>query len=153
VWRDAGYIETHPGRAINKLAVIRRMAEIVAQFEVISIAYDRWRIEDLKMLMVEEGIELPLIPFGQGFKDMGPAWDEFERLLLNGRLVHSGNPVLTWNMANAIVVEDPAGNKKPAKDRVTGRMDGTVATIMAMARAMIAEPGNQFTGELRVVEA
>jgi phage terminase large subunit-like protein len=140
-WRDAGYLETHPGRAINKLAVIRRLAEICASFEVISIAYDRWRIEDLKMLMTEEGIELPLVPFGQGYKDMGPAWDEFERLLLNNRLVHPGNPVFTWNAANAIVVEDPAGNKKPAKDRVTGRMDGIVAAVMAIG------PGSNVPSE------
>lgn len=152
-WRKAGHIETHPGRAINKLAVIRRMVEITASFELVSVAYDRWRIEDLKMLMAQEGIDLPLLPFGQGFKDMGPAWDEFERLLLNGRLVHPGNPVLTWNAANAIVVEDPAGNKKPAKDRVTGRMDGIVATIMAIGKSAGDEPGPSVYEEIARAEA
>lgn len=143
VWRDAGFLETHPGKAINKLAVIRRMVEITASFDVQSIAYDRWRIEDLKMLMAEEGVELPLLPFGQGFKDMGPAWDEFERLLLNGRCVHNGNPVLTMCAANAIVVEDPAGNKKPAKDRATGRMDGIVASIMAIGSSLMVVEENK----------
>lgn len=150
LWRDQGFLEVQPGRAINKLAVIRRMVQITAGFELVSVAYDRWRIEDLKMLMQEEGIELPLQPFGQGYKDMAPAVDEVERLLLNNRLVHNGSPVLTWNAANAVVVADPAGNRKPAKDRATARMDGIVATCMAIGSIPQVD---HYTGELRVIEA
>ena len=134
-WRDAGHIEALSGRAINKLAVIKRLAEIASLYELVEVAYDRWRIEDFKSLMDQEGIALPLVPFGQGFKDMAPAVDEFERLLLSGALKHAGNPVMTWCAANAVVSIDPAGNRKVAKEKATGRVDGIVAAIMAAGRA------------------
>lgn len=130
-WRDAGYIEALPGRAINKLAVARRLVEITEQFDLRAVAYDRWRIEDLKMLLDQEGIALPLVPFGQGYKDMGPALDEFERRLVGATIRHNGNPCMTWCAANAVTVSDPAGNRKVAKDKATGRVDGIVAAIMA----------------------
>lgn len=130
-WRDNGYLLTTPGRAINKLAVVRQLAEIAALYDLQQVAYDRWRIEDLKMILDQEGISLPLAPFGQGFKDMAPAVDEYERRLLDCHIRHAGNPVMTWCAANAVVVTDPAGNRKVAKEKATGRVDGIVAAIMA----------------------
>lgn len=131
-WRDAGWLETTPGRAINKLHVIHRLADVASRFDIQAVAYDRWRIEDLKVLIESEGISLPpLIAFGQGFKDMSPALDEFERRLLNAQLKHNGNPVMTWCAANAVTTSDPAGNRKVAKDKATGRVDGIVAAVMA----------------------
>ncbi|UIP34241.1 terminase large subunit [Stutzerimonas kunmingensis] len=157
VWIKDGHLETTPGKAISKLHVLRRLQTICDYFEVHQIAYDRWRIEDLRELMNEHGITLPeLTPFGQGFKDMGPAVDEFERRLLGTvaepdvldldpgdyqlvpreageveTLRHDGNPVLTWNAGNAITVSDPAGNRKVDKQKAIGRIDGIVAAIMA----------------------
>ena len=135
-WREAGYLETTSGRAINKLSVIKRFAEISSMYDLQEVGFDRWRIEDFKMLMEQEGISLPLAPFGQGFKDMAPAVDEFERLLLSRTIKHNGNPVMTWCAANAVIVSDPAGNRKVAKEKANGRVDGVVAAIMAAGRAM-----------------
>jgi phage terminase large subunit-like protein len=135
-WRDAGFLTALPGRAINKLAVLKEVCGLAELFDLQELAYDRWRSEDLIMLADQEGLTLPPIsPFGQGFKDMGPALDEFERMLLNDVLRHDGNPVMTWCAANAVVVPDPAGNRKVAKDKATGRVDGVVAAIMAAGRA------------------
>lgn len=164
-WLAAKHLETTPGRAISKLHVLRRLATICAYFDVRKIAYDRWRIEDLRALMEEHDIELPeLVAFGQGFKDMGPAVDEFERRLLGlplkgedeaeedpeadlladfepvETLRHDGNPVLTWNAGNAVTVSDPAGNRKVDKARAIGRIDGIVASIMAAGVSGTAAP-------------
>lgn len=134
-WRDAGYLRALPGRAVNKLAVLQQLVEICSQFEIREIAYDRWRIEDFKALIDQEGASLPpLAAFGQGFKDMAPAVDEYERMLLDRQIRHDGNPVMTWCMANAVVTSDPAGNRKIAKERATGRVDGAVAAVMAIGR-------------------
>jgi phage terminase large subunit-like protein len=54
------------------------------------------------------------------------------------KLAHGGNPVTPWMAAN-VAVADPAGNLKPAKDKSTERIDGIVATIMAIGRAMAAQ--------------
>lgn len=144
-WRDDGHLMVTPGRAISKLVVLRQLVELCGKFDVQCIAYDRWRIEDLKMLIEDEGLSLPqLIEFGQGFKDMAPALDQFETLLLGtesaGNLKHDGNPVMTWCAANAVTAEDPAGNRKIAKDKATGRVDGIVAAIMAVGRAAMEPP-------------
>lgn len=166
VWIKEGHLETTPGRAISKLHVLRRLQTICAYFDVTKIGYDRWRIEDLKQLMIEHGIDLPeLVKFGQGFQDMGPAVDEFERRLLglppetkdeDGNVVpvdaeeygvietlrHDGNPVLTWCAANAVTVADPANNRKVDKAKSIGRIDGIVASVMATGVSGSARSGN-----------
>lgn len=130
-WVRAGWLETTPGKAVNKLFVIHRLVEIASQFNLSVVGYDRWRIEDFKQQMNDEGAEIPLEPFGQGFKDMAPAVDEFETLLIDDKLRHNGNPCMTWNAANAVVEEDPAGNRKLSKRKATGRIDGVVGAVMA----------------------
>jgi phage terminase large subunit-like protein len=131
-WLDSGYLRVTDGKAVNKLAVAIECARIADKFDLQMIGYDRWLIEEFKALLDREGITLPLTPFGQGFKDMAPAVNELETLIVNGHIAHDGNPVMTWNAANAIVVKDPAGNRKVAKDKATGRMDGIVAALMAV---------------------
>lgn len=132
-WVKKGFLETSPGHAVSKRHVLQRIMQITHGYNLSSICYDRWRIEDLKQIAADESIALPhMIAFGQGFKDMGTALDLFEEKLRNGELRHDGNPVLTWCAANAVVVSDPAGNRKLAKDRATGRMDGIVASVMAV---------------------
>ncbi|MEK6788497.1 MAG: terminase TerL endonuclease subunit [Pseudomonadota bacterium] len=131
VWRNQGHLLTTPGKAIDKMAIVRQCAVLGAAYDIQSIAYDRWRYEDMSPLLEREGVELPLVPFGQGFKDMSPALDEYERMLLSELLAHDSNPVMGWCAANAVTVTDPAGNRKLSKERATGRIDGMVAAIMA----------------------
>jgi phage terminase large subunit-like protein len=142
-WRAAGHLETTPGRAISKFRVLQRLAELSSFFEIQAVAYDRWRMEDLKALAADNGVELPpMEPFGQGYKDMSPALEAFETALLNGEVVHPANPVFTWCAANAVTVSDDAENRKLSKDKATGRIDLMVAAVMAVgaAQAAAAEP-------------
>lgn len=145
VWKDRGYLETTPGKAISKLHVLNRIVSIIEDFDLQCIAYDRWRIEDLLALANDNGVSLPeVVPFGQGFKDMGPAVNTFETLLANEELKHDGNPVMTWCAANAVTVSDPAENKKIAKDKALGRVDGIVAGCMALGKAnVVTEKGDE----------
>lgn len=140
-WRDAGFLEALPGRAVNKHAVAQRLVEIASAYDLVSVGYDRWRIEDLKAICADEGIDLPLEGFGQGYKDMSPALDELERRLLLGNIKHNGNPVLTWCAANAVAETDPAGNRKLSKARSNGRIDGMVSAVMATGRTMSKDDG------------
>jgi len=171
-WIKAKELETTPGRAISKLHVLRRMQTICGYFDVRKIAYDRWRIEDLQQLQEEHDISLPeLVPFGQGYKDMGPAVDEFERRLLGPRtkpvidpdvadativgaaldvepvesLRHDENPVMTWCASNAVITTDPANNRKADKAKAIGRIDGIVASIMATGISGSIAPGSTGT--------
>ena len=133
-WKKQGHLETTPGRAISRRAVLQRVAQICAEFEVLGISADRWRLEDFRQQAADEGITLPeLIPFGQGFKDMSPAIDAFETALLNRTVQHNGHPVLTACASNAVTTSDPAGNRKLDKIKATGRIDLVVAAVMAYA--------------------
>ena len=152
-WVRDGHLLTTPGRAISKLQVIKHLQQIAQDFDLVSVAYDRWRIQDLKSLAADVNVTLPeLVEYGQGFKDMSPAVDAFEEKLLNGQLVHNGHPVLTWAAANAVVVEDDAGNRKLSKAKATGRIDPVLAGIMAIGRAA-ADAGNEqyISGSLLIV--
>lgn len=139
-WVAGGFLETTPGRAISKLRVLQKLAELSSFFDLQAVAYDRWRMEDLVALAGDAAIELPhLEPFGQGYRDMSPALEAFETALLNGEVVHPGNPVFTWCAANAVTVSDDAENRKLSKEKATGRIDLMVAAVMAAGLAASAE--------------
>jgi phage terminase large subunit-like protein len=135
VWRDQKIIEAPPGRAIDKRAVARRLAEIVAPYDLVAVAFDRWRIEDFRKTLDEEGIVLPLKEWGQGFKDMAPCLDALEDLVVEKKLHHGEHPVLAWNVSNAVVDVDPAGGRKLNKRRARARIDGLQALAMAVGIA------------------
>lgn len=135
-WSRAGFIKTFPGRATDRKAAAFTLAEVCSRFNVQGIAYDRWRIEDLKKILTDEGINAPLVAFGQGFKDFSPAVEALETEILEHRLRHGDNPVLTWCMGNVKVVTDPAGGRKFDKGRAeTQRIDCAVALAMAVGLA------------------
>jgi phage terminase large subunit-like protein len=92
-------------------------------------------LADLQTVIDREGLPITLRPHGAGYKDMSPAIRTFEQLVLEGRLRHGGNPLLRWSVANAVIDQDPAGNRKLAKDRAKGRIDPLVAAVTAAGLA------------------
>ena len=147
VWHRQGILRTTPGASVDLEHVAADMLEIFADMDVQAIAFDRWRIDQLRRELDRMGAELPLVEFGQGFQSFSPALDVLEAELLNGRIAHGGNPLLTWCAANAVVVRDPAGNRKVDKQRTTGRVDGLIALTMAMGVASKAEEAMGVTLE------
>lgn len=140
-WASQGFLMTTPGATVDYEVVARDMADILADLDVQAIAFDRWRIDIFKKELERLGLDLPLVPHGQGFKDMAPALDSLEAELLNGRMAHGNHPVLTMCAANAVATKDPAGSRKLDKSRRTGRIDGIQALAMAMGAAQsAAEP-------------
>ena len=98
------------------------------------IACDGWgavqRVQNL------EGMGFTVVPFGQGFKDMSPPTKELMKLTLEQKLAHGGHPVLRWMMDNIFIRTDPAGNIKADKEKSTEKIDGAIATIMGLDRAI-----------------
>jgi phage terminase large subunit-like protein len=131
VWVREGYIRTTPGNTVDYDFVAKEIIEIVAELDLHSIAYDRWRINIFRKALDAQGADLPLVEWGQGFKDMSPAIELMEAKLLNEEISHGNNPVMTMCAANAILAKDPAGNRKLDKHKATGRIDGIVAMAMA----------------------
>lgn len=146
VWVKQGLLRTTSGASVDYEFVVNDVAEILSDFDITSMAFDRWRIEQFKKEAENIGLTLPLMEFGQGFKDMGPAVDTLESLMLNGRIRHGMHPVLTMCAVNAVVVKDAAGNRKLDKSKATGRIDGMVALTMSVgaANGEVTEQGGDF---------
>ena len=134
-WHRQGFLRTTPGASVDYEHVAADIAEILSDLEVRGVAFDRWRIDLLKKEFDRLGVDLPLVEHGQGFRDMSVALDALEAELLNGRIAHGGNPVLTMCAANAVVTKDPAGGRKLDKAKATGRIDGLQALAMSMGVA------------------
>ena len=139
-WAHAGHLRVSPGKTIDPVVIATFVAELSRRYRIRGVAYDRWRMDDLMRAFDRIGLQtfkdgekgdgLRLVPWGQGFRDMGPAIDALELAIFERKLIHPGNPILNWNMANAVSVMDPAGNRKIDKDKVRFRIDGAVALAM-----------------------
>jgi phage terminase large subunit-like protein len=131
-WAADAFIEPIPGKTIDLDWVAMRLAQICNAYRVGSIGYDRWRINDLRAACNRQGIVLPLVEFGQGYKDFSPAVDALETAVVQEHVRHGGHPVLRWCIANVVVLRDPAGNRKFDKDKSFGRIDCAVSLAMSI---------------------
>lgn len=142
-WVRQGFLETTPGRAIDKAFVAHRIGQLVGTYDVQALAFDRWGMKELERILVDESIKLTLEPWGQGWQDMGPALDATETAVLQGKLRHPKNPVLDMCVANAVAVMNPAGARKLDKAKSTTRIDGLQAAAMAIGLAARTPPKKQ----------
>lgn len=136
LWASEGHLQTTPGRAIEYQYIAHRLREVFCDYDVQALGFDRFAMRFLKPWLAEAGFteqEMEKFKdFGQGFASMSPAIRELESQLLAGRLKHGNHPVLSMCAANAVTVNDPAGNRKFTKSKTTGRIDGMVALAMAI---------------------
>ena len=137
LWARQGFIEATSGNVVDYGAIEQRIAGDSALFQVREIAYDPWNATHIALRLQDEGATM--IEFRQGFRSMSAPTRELEKLIVSRKLAHGGNPVTRWMAANLAVAQDPAGNLKPAKDKSTERIDGMVALIMAIGRAMLPQ--------------
>lgn len=126
-------LTTTPGATVDYEWVGAKLMELSKRCKIKQIRYDSWRMDELQEELNKIGIELPLEGMRQGNVTMAPALDAFEALALNGRLRHGMHPILQWNAANAIAPQNATGDRKLDKSRSTGRIDGLVAAVMAVA--------------------
>ena len=148
VWVKNGFITATPGATIDYSYIAAKLTEVFELDALKGLAYDRWRMDVLRDKLTLLGVDveaLPLVDWGQGFKDMSPALEALEANLLDRKINHGGNPVLNMCAHNTMVSSDAAGNRKPDKLKTSGRIDGFVALAMA---AGIAERQHEEQGNL-----
>ena len=134
VWEKQGYLQTTEGNVIHYGFIEKFIENLGERFNIREITFDRWGA--VQMVQNLEGMGFTVVPFGQGFKDMSPPTKELMKLTLEMRIAHGGHPVLRWMMDNIYIRRDPAGNIKADKEKSTEKIDGAVATIMALDRAI-----------------
>ncbi len=134
-WARQGYLELTDGDETDYRIIRQRINEIGEQYAIQDLAVDRlFQGAELCQNLDDDGFSV--VPFGQGFMSMAAPTAEFERRVNRGELRHGDNPVVRWMASNVSVRMDPAGNMKPDKQRSSERIDGIVAAVMALGRAM-----------------
>jgi len=134
VWEKQGHLKTTEGNVVHYGFIESFIEDLGTKYNIREIAFDRWGA--IQMVQNLEGLGFTVVPFGQGFKDMSPPTKELMKLTLEEKIAHAGQPVLRWMMDNIFVRTDPAGNIKPDKEKSTEKIDGAVATIMALDRSL-----------------
>lgn len=134
LWHRQGYLETTEGNVVHYGYIEKFIERLGERFNIREIAFDRWGA--VQMVQNLEGMGFTVVPMGQGFASMSPPTKELMKLTLEKKLAHGGHPVLRWNMDNIFIRTDPAGNIKADKAKSTEKIDGAIACIMALDRAI-----------------
>ena len=137
IWEKQGYIMSTEGNVIHYDFIEKFIMDLSEKYHILEIAVDRWNAT--QMIQNLEGEGFTIVPFGQGFSSMSAPTKEFYRLLMEGRIIHGGNPVLRWMAGNVVIDTDPAGNIKVTKAKSKEKIDGIVAAIMALDRCIRQE--------------
>ncbi|HEK1863581.1 TPA: terminase large subunit [Proteus mirabilis] len=142
LWVRQGFMHTTPGNAVRYEFVAERIAEMAMHVSMRAIAFDPYRIKYLEPKLDDAGVTVPLTPHGQGYykaKDSG-LWmphsiELFEQLIDDKKIEIHTNPCLRWNAASAVLEADQKDNRVFTKKKSTGRIDGVVASAMAIGAA------------------
>ena len=134
VWERQGFIQTTEGNVVHYGFIEKYIEKLGEKYNIREIAFDRWGA--VQMVQNLEGMGFTVVPMGQGFASMSPPTKELMKLTLEKKLAHGGHPVLRWNMDNIFIRTDPAGNIKADKAKSIEKIDGAVACIMALDRAI-----------------
>ena len=133
-WQKQGFINTTEGNVIHYGFIEKFIEGLGEKYNIREIAFDRWGA--VQMVQNLEGMGFNVVAFGQGFASMSPPTKELMKLTLEGRIAHGGDLVLSWMMDNVFIRRDPAGNIKMDKAKSTEKIDGAVAMVMALDRAI-----------------
>jgi len=139
-WQEKGYISLTNSATVSDEFVFDQIKGALDNYDVRKVAFDRWGSKEITKLFDARGVKIE--DFGQGYKDMSPAIKRFEEMILLKKLRHDGNPCLTWNISNAVITKDTAENVKFDKEKARQRIDGAVATAMAIG-VCVREPEKQ----------
>lgn len=151
IWEQQGYLKVTPGNVIDYKFIEHEILELASQYQIQEIGYDPWNAMQTAITLEESGLRM--VEVRQGFKTMSPAMKEIEQLTLGKKIIHNNHPVLRWNVGNVEVKQDENENIRPVKDKSAERIDGLVAMINAMARAMLEHDSTSVyeTQDIRVI--
>ncbi|KDR95911.1 Phage terminase-like protein, large subunit, contains N-terminal HTH domain [Peptoclostridium litorale DSM 5388] len=134
-WAREGYITLTPGPVVDYDWIELYIFEKAKVFDIMEICYDPWNATQIANDFKNEGFTT--VEVRQGYKTLSEPMKNVYDLVLQQKLIHNGNPLLTWTMSNVVATQDPAGNIKPDKSKAQYRIDPAVALITSHSRAML----------------
>ena len=137
-WARAEFLTLCPGDMVDFSMVEETVAWCANVFDLDTLGVDPYLSRTITQRLMAAGVNVVEIP--QTIKELSPAMKELERLLRARELLHEHNTAARWCFGNVRCYVDGNENLKPMKNRSTGRIDMTVAWIIAMATAMVRMP-------------
>lgn len=143
VWRQstwAGFAVLHgtPGNVVDQAFIRKRIGELGRRFSVQEVAFDPWNATQMALDLEADGFRV--VEMRQGARTLSEPTKALQAAVVAGKLRHGGHPILRWNASNLVVREDVNQNVTPDKARATERIDGVVALIMGLGRAIAQKP-------------
>lgn len=136
-WAHDGHLLTTPGNVIDYEAIADHAVADIKHYKVEEFGFDPWNAEQFAQKLAREtpviAVEIP-----QQVRTMSEPMKHLEALVIDGRLHHDGHPVLTWMVSNVVARLDAKGNVFPNKEKAESKIDGAVALIMALSRALVS---------------
>ncbi len=139
-WVRDGFVEATPGNVIDYAFIRRRVNDLRQMHDFREISFDPWNATQLATWLGEED-GMTVVEYPQQYSRMNEPTQNLLAMIPAGKIRHGGNPVLTWMAGNLAVKQNADGMMRPAKDKSADRIDGIVAAIMALGRAMSGEGG------------
>lgn len=136
-WVNSGDLITTDGEELDFDVIREDIKDLAGRFEIQEIAYDPWRATQLAHQLMKDGAEV--IEYRNTVQNMSPAMREMEAAITGGRWRHSADPVLTWMASNVVAKSDAKDNIYPRKEKDENKIDGIVAILMALGRAVLTE--------------
>jgi len=136
-WMRAGRLTVTPGNVIDYSWIEADLLEAVSRFEIEAVAFDPFQATQLSTRMLAQG--LPMIEVRPTVLNFSEPMKSLEALVLQRKIAHDGDPVLGWMASNVVAHLDAKDNIYPRKERPENKIDGIVALIAALSRAI--KPG------------
>ena len=151
-WIREGYIIATPGNVIDYDFIEQTIQDDAKGYQIQEIAYDPWKAQEIVNHLVDHFV---MVETYQRYSGMAQGTDTFEKKVLARELAHGGNPVMRWMIACTEVKSDRQGNlmpMKPERGKTGKRIDGVVASIMALHRAVVNnETGSVYSEERGII--
>lgn len=135
-WAAMGALLTTPGNSVDYRAIKTSVLDDVVSDDLREVGYDPWNAQQVATELGDDGVTM--VPVRQGTATMSEPSRKLEALLVDQQIAHGGHPVLRWMAANVAILTDSNGNIKPDKAHSGERIDGIVALIIALSRAIVA---------------
>ena len=151
-WHRAGHLQVTGGDVIDFDLIEDAVRADVRSLQMREIPYDPWQATQLASHMLEEGA--PMVEYRQTVQNMSEPMKLFEALVLQRKLTHNANPMMSWMISNVVCHCDAKDNIYPRKEREEHKIDGPVAAIMALGRLLAGQEDKGTIGadyELLVV--
>lgn len=134
-WVRDGWLTATPGNVIDYDFIQAEVLVLGAQYKLRELAFDPWNATQTATQLTGEGVTM--VEVRQGYRSLSEPAKELEKLIVAGKVRHGGHPVLRWMVSNVAKREDPNGNIAPDKSASSEKIDGVVASILALSRLIV----------------